>query len=68
MYPCDALLDAVTEGRAEEGRPSHTQNILEADVEGRVGVRREDGPLLPYNVLGPAVFVANSILDLSGQA
>lgn len=40
------------------------QVVLKADVKRRVCVRREDGALLAGNVLGPAVLVADGILDL----
>jgi len=49
----------------QKGRRKHTcQDVLEADVEGSVGVRREDCPGLAGYVLWLSVLVANSIPNL----
>ncbi len=53
------------EGGERKGRTRTAgEDVLKAHVKGGVVVGGEDGPLLAGDVPGPAVLVADSVLDL----
>lgn len=46
------------------GLRTGVQDVLKAHIECGIGVRGESVSILPYDVLGLSVFVADSVLDL----
>lgn len=59
-----ALLAVVDDVREAGLVRTFGDDVLEADVEGRVGVRGEGVAILANYVLGPTVVVADGVLDL----